>query len=460
MGTLISPGGAGRWGRDAFPGECHLWSASTGYCDCGDPLGYLCGHPAKVVVDLGKQSSGAGNRAVDFDPDILVLSHSDDDHIGGFKALSNRWPTNLSEIWVPYEWGLLAQAWSAVLHGAPTREAVVVDPQLLREIGRTQHTGELAGAVVRRDISNKCSELMAEDMTRLLLNLSNTADPAEDTARIKDAVTEAIEKERERNADWPPLPKPESAAGVANDVVSKKAAKLVRVLVISAIRGVTVRYFSTDAVSRASCPWRAEGMPGVATLVNAREVLLAPTRHTSPGLSLYLAARLTEQNRRALATFLWDRTCPFDCPDTESIPIDWWDSTDRLRSTWKAWGVLVWSDGAGEACRVGGPGGVEADLVPWEHISLMTAPHHGSRGRAHEAIWNARASFQRFVGRTIPVLLAGGSAAQKTAASYTAPDQTPVRACTRCRHLGDVQSRTVVAAVDGPTVTVTPRCRF
>jgi hypothetical protein len=88
----------------------------------------------------------------------------------------------------------------------------------------------------------------------------------------------------------------------------------------------------------------------------------------------------------------------------------------------------------------------------------MTAPHHGSKGAAHRQIWAALAEAEKVLGRQIPVLLAGGTGSQGTAAQYLAVDRE-LRACTRCRHLGDISSRTVVLAVDRATVTMSPACR-
>jgi hypothetical protein len=289
--------------------------------------------------------------------------------------------------------------------------------------------------------------------------LSDVADADRSSvAAVEEAITEVIDAEQASNPDWPPVPKPEKAGRVAKDVV-KKAGRLIDIVATAAVHGVRVRYFSTDAVRNMQAPWRSEGLPGVATIINAVEVTLLPTTHTNPALSLYLSLRLTEQNRRSLATFLWDRSCPFDCSGIGDIPIEWWDETENLRDPWKPWGVLIWSDGAGESCLVGWSGGIQFDLVPWEHVSLMTAPHHGSKGKAHKRIWQARAEFRDIVGRQIPVLLAGGMGLQQTTEEYVDETDTQLRSCTRCRHLGDQQSKTVVAAVNGPTVTMTPVCR-
>lgn len=471
MATLINPGGPGPRGQDAFLGESHMWAASTSACaHCDSALGFFDGQPAKVVVDLGKRSSGAGVRAADFNPGILILTHSDDDHIGGFEALANAWPDRLRQLWVPYEWGLLAET-RAALAGAEHPDPIhVLHPEEIRRLGEADvDLTQLPAAVVRNgEHRGRRPDLLLGIMDRAegpLLVRERVG--VRESQILEDVITEVIERERESNPSWPPGPKPEKAHGVAKDVI-KKADLLLGILAEAASRGVDVRYFSTDAVrDDRPTPWTIEGMAGIATIVNAAEVELVPARFLDPAWSLYLAYELTVQNRRALAVYLWERSCLcgvrslLDAGEWErvtDIPMTVWAFTAAHHSYFKPWGVLIWSDGAGESCRVGGAGGVQNDLVPWEHIAAMTAPHHGSKGVAHRRIWAARAEAQDVLGREIPLLLAGGTGSQRTAPEYLAVNRE-LRACIRCRHLGDSSSKTVVLAVDGPTVTMTPGCR-
>jgi hypothetical protein len=449
-----------------------MWAASTDWCGaCGAALGFVRDHAAKVVVDLGKPSSDAGRRAAEFNPDILILTHSDNDHIGGFGALANAWPPRLREVWVPYEWGLLAEARAALSgwdHPQPERE---VQPEQIRELGGASAgtaTASLPAAAgsddAPYDILGHLAEFAAGNRRQAVHENDSRA---YERQSLEDSITQVIEQEQWSNSNWPPIRKPEKARRVAKDVV-KKSDAILGILASATMHGSRVRYFSTDAVQHDGPePWTTEGRAGTATIVNAVEVRRLPARYREPARALYLAYELTVQNRRALAVFLWERACLCGLnrlrasqhwKQPSHIPMDIWDVPSVRDQFVKPWGILIWSDGAGESCGVGCMGGVENDLVPWEHLAAMTAPHHGSKGVAHREIWAALADAKIILGREIPVLLVGGFGSQGTAPEYLAVERK-LRACTRCRHLGDRYSKTVVLAVDGPTVTVTPACR-
>lgn len=277
-----------------------------------------------------------------------------------------------------------------------------------------------------------------------------------DDVWVQGAIRRAIEKERDDNPAWPPVPHPEDAEDVAADLTDKSA-QLLSIVQTSLRAGARVRFFSTDAVGTTP-PWVSAGLPGVLTLVNAVEVFFVRSKQVDPGINLYLAVCLTVQNRRALAPFLWDTGCACTEVLHRILPrhTDCREQCD-LRSARRPWGVLIWSDGAGESARVTGATGIHSDFVPWEHVALMTAPHHASATADHQPIWRAREAFCAFVGRQIPVLSAGGRM-RRTASEFTDDLPPDLRACTRCRHLSERSSKTVVAIVDGPGTRLTPTC--
>lgn len=450
LGTLINLGGQNARGGDAFSGECHLWAATTPICDClTRSQRWVNGEAARIVVDLGTSRSKASTHAAEFNPHILVLSHSDHDHVGGFGAFSARWPDQLLEVWVPYEWGLLEAAWNALQDNSPPHrhqdQHQVVHPESIRRMGLGT-VEELPNARAVEGFPDESGPYYAEDSRQ-------TGSPL-GAAEIEGAIEEAIDSERHRNPDWPPTPRPEHSAGVARDVVGK-ARKLLRIINVARSHGARVRFFSTDVVRGHHRPWRESGTAGVATVINAVEVSMLASSFADAALSVYLTVRLTEQNRRALSTFLWDKSDGYHLADDQ--PLQWWDEHDALWDSHKPWGVLIWSDGAGESCRVGTVH-IERDLVPWEHISIMTAPHHGSANAAHSRIWQAKDDFQELTQREIPVLLVGGTQTQQTAPQFQA-NPLALRGCTRCRHAGEKVSKTVVVTVDGPRVSITPHCR-
>lgn len=237
--------------------------------------------------------------------------------------------------------------------------------------------------------------------------------------------------------------------------LTHKSEQLLSIVETSLRAGVRLRFFSTDAVG-ATPPWASAGRPGMLTVVNAVEVFFVRSKQVDPGANLYLAMSLTAQNRRALAPFLWDAGCAEALDQIVHLDTNYWDERD-LRSPTKPWGVLIWSDGAGESARVTGAAGIHSDFVPWEHVALMTAPHHASATADHQPIWRAREAFCNFVGRQIPVLSAGGNML-RTAPEFTDELAFDLRACTRCRHLKEKPSKTVVAVVDGSSTRLTPTC--
>jgi hypothetical protein len=411
------------------------------------------------VVDLGEEGAEGGSHAAGFDPDILVLTHSDSDHIGGFADFIKARRSRLREIWVPYEWGLLAQALAGLVGVLRTGTDAETDPEDLRALGSslTREPKYPPSVALESPWRVDADEVAADaelQMHVLGLGPEFEAERPHD-AWVRSAIRQAIEKEREANSVWPPLPHPEKVEDVAADLAAKSE-QLLSIVESTIKAGIRMRFFSTDAVGTTP-PWSSAGRPGMLTLVNAVEVFFVRSKQADPGTNLYLAMRLTAQNRRALAPFLWDAGCANVLDQVLELDTDFWDERD-LRAATKPWGVLIWSDGAGESARVTGASGIHSDFVPWEHVALMTAPHHASASEDHQRIWEAREAFCAFVGRGIPVLSAGGNM-PRTAESFADALPAGLRACTRCRHIGERSSKTVVALVDGPGTHLTPTCQ-
>ncbi|UAL29893.1 MBL fold metallo-hydrolase [Nocardioides rotundus] len=413
----------------------------------------------RVAVDLGEEGAEGGSHAAGFDPDILVLTHSDSDHVGGFEDFITARRSRLREIWVPYEWGLLVQALAGLVGVLRTGTDAETGPEDLRDLGASViRERKYPPAVVldwpwREDVDALAADV---EMQMHVLGLG----PAFESERpdddwVQSAIRQAINKERVDNPAWPPLPQPEEVAEVVADLTAKSQ-QLLSIVESTLKAGIRVRFFSTDAVGTTP-PWTSAGRPGMLTLVNAVEVFFVRSKQTDPGANLYLAMRLTAQNRRALAPFLWDAGCVDVLDRILQLDTDYWDERD-LRAAIKPWGVLIWSDGAGDSARVTGGAGIHSDFVPWEHVALMTAPHHASATEDHRRIWEAREAFCKLAGRHIPVLSAGGNM-PRTAAAFTDAVPSELRACTRCRHLKERPSKTVVAVVDGPGTHLTPTCQ-
>lgn len=435
---------------------CRIW----GICwDGTQPERTFDGEePVRVVVDLGEEGAESGSHAAGFDPDILVLTHSDSDHIGGFADFIAAPPPRLREVWVPYEWGLLAQAYAGLVGVLRTGTDAETDPQDLRDLG-----APVSGEALRPppvvlqppwDEDDAARATNAEIQMHVLgLGPEFDAERPND-AWVQSAIREAIKKERDHNPAWPPVPEPEKVEDVVADL-TEKSEQLLSIVEATLHAGILMRFFSTDAVGTTP-PWASAGRPGMLTLVNAVEVHFVRSKQVDPGVNLYLAMSLTAQNRRALAPLLWDAGCSEALDQIRELDTDYWDQRD-LRASIKPWGVLIWSDGAGESARVTGANGIHSDFVPWEHVALMTAPHHASATDDHRPIWQARKAFCDLVGRQIPVLSAGGNML-RTATEFIEDLPSDLRACTRCRHLKEKPSKTVVAVVDGPGTRLTPNC--
>jgi hypothetical protein len=410
------------------------------------------------VVDLGEEGAEGGSHAARFDPDILVLTHSDSDHIGGFADFIAARRDRLREVWVPYEWGLLAQAYAGLVGVLRTGTDRQTDPEDLRELGEPE-IGETRcppPVVLQLPWGGDDALATTAEMQMHVLGLGPLFDAERpDDSSVECAIREAIEQERKDNPAWPPVPAAEDVEDVVADLTFKSE-QLLSIVETSLRAGVRVRFFSTDAVGTTP-PWASAGNPGMVTIVNAVEVFFIRSAQADPGMNLYLAMRLTAQNRRALAPFLWDAGCTEMLDQILELDTDYWDERD-LRAAAKPWGVLIWSDGGGESAGVTGAEGIHSDLVPWEHVALMTAPHHASATNDHRLVWQARDAFCSFVGREIPVLSAGGTML-RTATEFTDDLPSDLRACTRCRHLKERPSKTVVAIIDGPSTRLTPTCQ-
>ena len=194
----------------------------------------------------------------------------------------------------------------------------------------------------------------------------------------------------------------EDRVEVATDI-DAKAKKLAGMLVSAVRAGMTVRWFSVDHVALDGREkWEASSRPGVVSLANAVEVEVRPVPDGWETAVLFATMRYSVQNRRALATLLWE--------------------------TEHSGHFVVWSDGDGTGCRL--------EALPWQRIAGMTAPHHGSDKSVHDPIWDAAAP--HLAG--LDVVLAGGTASQSLHGAFTA-HAVGSRACTSCGKCRAAQAR-------------------
>lgn len=373
-----------------FGGESWLW-ARDGF---------------RVVVDIGNAPEFR-HRAASFSPNVVVLTHDDDDHIGRsahaakfirdlprvpdkdlpWEFLSVGWAAPV-EFWMPMDWLHLARAALQVLSPAPGREP---DSSSNKDLGEPTANDESNNKYILRYFDPAAKELTR---TRRQAPSDHTEwgyspDPGEENDR---SHPELLPSEMRMLAGLPTEGLRAAVQSVIDDyragtlasslptdaeAISTRAVRSVErvgsILAELAVRRIPVRFFDVDrAWLRQTALWPGQGLRGVATIINAVETHLPPpVRFHFPARALLFASRLTIQNQRALATFLWP---------TPGEPLL------QGRRPHGGDGVLIWSDTMG---KVGGklPTG---DLVPWRHIGLMSAAHHASREMLHRPLWQHR----------------------------------------------------------------------
>lgn len=387
MGRLLALGE----GSAKYPGEALVWThSSTPY-----------GLHIRTAVDVGK-TSDMGRSVALSSPAVLVLTHDDHDHIGGWSGFAELGLETLREIWLPYEWG-------GLLRVLATTRIDVVDPQVTPEDMFSVVRVRADDADERRD-----SELENEDeegawAERAEARYVEIVDDDQVVGRLGGLLSDVREQLLGDDGGG------ETWIGTPREIARRalRRARRIAEIVGDCHRGrVTIKWFSVDHYpdlhSELSGPRWITGWGEAISIANADRVRFRHTRQQPSGLdALALSLALTVQNRRALCPVLWS---PFEA---------------RPR-------VLVWSDSSGEWT---GRSGVK-ELIAL--IDGSTAPHHGSTVPAHDAAWRALEPFLQK--RDTVMLLAGGESTQAhVREEYTSlPSQR--RGCTRCRHSPGVRS--------------------
>ena len=350
-----------------YPGEALLWTAARRH---GPRLG-------RVAVDLGR-TPGMGRLVAQAAPELLILTHDDADHIGGWRGFASTGLTALEELWVPYEWGVLVRlladdAWASEHSGGD--DAFMGAAWISEYPVGARPTAEYVDS--------------SERARGRALDLVN--DPA--LSRRLGALLKKL-GEQDDESSWRGTPRQVARRAGA------RAVRLCEILHDVSRAGVRLRFFSVDhGRGSAAVPWQCRGAHSAATVANAVEVRLA--KRVPAGLpQLALLLRLTIQNRRALCPVLWACRCG---------PT-----------------ALVWSDSSGEWTA-------EYDVgALLNQIAISTAPHHGSTNAAHDDAWEALRPLLRR-DDTI-VVLAGGEHTQPNVRTEYLRLPVARRGCTRCRH--------------------------
>ncbi len=128
----------------AWSGECFGVTGRWGGDDRGDTRSLQ-----RIVVDLGTKADRIGRRAVREDPDVIVLTHDDRDHISGAPAaLWSLNPRADRQVWLPADWWYLVAAWASAASRPLDfgRRPTTVDPDQLAHVA--EGDGGLPGMVV------------------------------------------------------------------------------------------------------------------------------------------------------------------------------------------------------------------------------------------------------------------------------------------------------------------------
>ena len=356
-------------GGTKFPGESWLWG----------------NHDRRVVVDLGYNE--LGRRAGYFSPHVLILTHDDSDHVSikrvdqFKKALFDcrNCLAPIPELWLPLDWWRLIYALDRY------------DPKVKDNRGAESPFVDDGGeSRVDYGLFEEChvpvnlSEVREKENRKFEWGGGGTPIQIDlDLERIQNLVCDPeLRKEIERNAEKyierTRQQRPRGGSGRSDGetdggTVAKEIAKrlvkssrtIISVIDLAVNLGANVRWFDYDLAESGCTPcWRMEGIPGLVTILNAREVypVVAATQKNVGLFSLIRAADITIQNQRALATYLWP-------------------------SYGKRDGVIIWSD---TQAKISGKRDLVWPLVPWKDVRIMSAPHHASRSKDHQGIWDYR----------------------------------------------------------------------
>lgn len=370
----------------------------------------------RVGVDLGEDNfNGAlGHLVAAAEPIILILTHDDKDHIGGWDAFAPTGLDTLRELWIPYEWVLVTAAYSNVtapdrIHGSP-------------------HPGSRTAADHLRTIFTSNPQ---NDQPRTLDDLIGDPPPQEPRLTLdqRDEMITQITIQADLAED-------EDGFFSANpgdlvDRVMERAATLDGIIRSCLSADVHVRLFSVDHQRHDNVPpWKLSGSPGTATIANAVEVF--PTDLFGPltASEMVYALGLTVQNRRALCPVLWHHD-------------------NDLHGA-----ALIWSDSPGSWMAPF----LYSDLQEFfTSLTISTAPHHGSSNPAHDPAWIAIYRRHR-CNKDKPLILvrAGGQGNQTTHTEYL-NHPTRFRRCTSCRCSTPyaTHSQTVTVTTNATIATIT-----
>jgi hypothetical protein len=358
-------------------GECFIWSRSL--------------DKSVVAVDAGG-AHAVGRAGGAQKPSILILSHDDNDHIGGAVSLILAAGSALKELWVPAEWAVLIKqiADSDGNNPVPNSAGSIdlegliesVAEQLVTVDNGTERPNDVEGSfLIDQLLLSRATETLGRwditgsDFSRFTLSQGPNVLRVFYGAR---GLTEILKRVRNR------------------------AKALIDIFNVALDNSVKIRFFSIDlALSRQSKEWETAGRPGVVTLANASEVPYSMSIYVPPGLlHAYALTSITVQNRRALCTLLWSNSAS------------------------PTGGQMIWSDSDGNWLDHSAPLGLGQVIAT---LTISSAPHHASANSSHDRIWAELAHAPS----SLVMICAGGRSNQGYRNEYLRKKRQ--RCCTWCR---------------------------
>lgn len=386
-----------------------------------------------ILVDAGTKSANLAHVLRGVDPsvthiDIVVCTHRDNDHAGGFPNFVEDWydmGRTIGEFWLPGRWAavmpkiltdpeeivfdLAAGAIDAIerLNEGRSRYEGISFEQRLRSLGKSvlDQVGDKLPPVEQRSEGGLegCFGLNPEELEALANEQQETDDTVSPLETAGDAYElpfwwDAYFREGRRfnRKAW------------SEYLQAIETAKVIREIALAAInRHIRVRWFDFGKFERVGHP--SGGEPGLLEPVCSVEVRPAPVGVS--GIAVFLALRLTRQNVESLV---------FYRPETEQEPGVMFIADSRL-----AFGI----DRPGPSFSLPKP-------APARPL-LVTAPHHGSDKNDH-----AYGVLEKWLSHRRDSLFVrnGGSGNQKLGEFCNQEE----RRCAQCvQHYGKPWSQTV-----------------
>lgn len=373
-----------------FLGE--LKDSKNNYITAGESTVFKYDHENFYMIDLGY--SRMGKRCASLNPNYLVLTHSDSDHISGFSNFWNGSKVKPKEVWIPHDWiraVLAAEIYLLKLENRNIRNiSVISDISLNDNIENDLHieiedifsiidTERTWGISEIYTLANHLYGLYGEIHQRIdMYNTNDIISYYFSSEFYQQPFTNIFEKfsiSSQRNLTLSGItpsiyPDMLSALGRLNTFKRSLAfnvifaTKKVRDIIITLHKsGTKVRYFSVDNFD-------PNNNFAISKIDTKLEIINANPKsfvEISSGTLIDWIRNTTESvliNERSLISEITYKDI---------------NKNDKK--------IIIWSDSSGMNVVSQNNKSGKQYKVDWNKIVIMTAPHHGSYKSTHNKIW-------------------------------------------------------------------------